>query len=66
MKSLPTRRALQKLQLLEKYGFRVPIGMILDTIKNPTRVNKRGNQYLAIKPIDENTHKESYTKSEKT
>lgn len=48
-----TKHAIEKIRLLEKYGFKVSLNMVIDTINNPVRVDRRGNQYLAVKPIDE-------------
>jgi len=48
-----TKHAIEKIRLLEKYGFKVSHNMVIDTINNPVRVDRRGNQYLAVKPIDE-------------
>ena len=48
-----TRHAIEKLRILERYGFTITLDMVVDTINNPVRVDRRGNQYLAIKPIDD-------------
>jgi len=48
-----TKHALQKIDILRKYGFEISLDTIVDVIENPARVDKRGKQYLAIKPIDE-------------
>jgi len=48
-----TKHAIEKIRLLEKYSFKVSLNMVIDTINNPVRVDRRGNQYLAVKPIDE-------------
>lgn len=48
-----TKHAIEKLRLLEKYGFKVTLDTVIETLDNPARIDKRAGQYLAIKPIDE-------------
>jgi len=39
--------------LLRAYGIYVDEDMVIDTVKNPFRVDRRGTQFLAIKPIND-------------
>jgi len=39
--------------VLKRYDFNISIDMVVEAIENPSRMDKRGNQYLAIKPISE-------------
>ncbi len=48
-----TRHAREKMQLLARYGFHVTEDMVVETIRSPARVDLRGEQFLAIRPIDE-------------
>ena len=48
-----TKHVLQKINILRKYGFETSLNTIVDAAKNTVRVNRRGKQYLAIKPINE-------------
>jgi len=48
-----TKHALQKINILRKYGFEISLDTIVDVIENPVRVDRKGKQYLAIKPINE-------------
>ncbi|MEM0450933.1 MAG: DUF2283 domain-containing protein [Nitrososphaerota archaeon] len=49
-----SRHAAEKLELLKKkYGFNISLNQVLETINRPVRVDRRGDQYLAIKPVDE-------------
>jgi len=47
-----TKHAKDKFKILEKYGFSIDINTVINVINNPVRVDKRGKQYLAIKPLN--------------
>ena len=48
-----TRHAREKMQLLAGYGFHVTEDMVGEAIRSPARVDRRGGQLLAIRPINE-------------
>jgi len=48
-----TRHAREKMQLLASYGFQVTEDMVVEAIRSPARVDHRGGQLLAIRPISE-------------
>lgn len=43
-----TKHALEKFEFAKNYGFEISIEVIL----NPERLDQKGDQYLAIKPIN--------------
>ncbi|MEM0357204.1 MAG: DUF4258 domain-containing protein [Candidatus Bathyarchaeia archaeon] len=47
-----TRHALRKFEVLKHYGFLVSKQQVIDVVRNPTRLETRGGQFLAVKPID--------------
>lgn len=48
-----TKHALEKFEMLKLYGFEIDRETIADTIQRPARVDRKGKQFLAIKPLNE-------------
>ena len=48
-----TKHAIEKLRILEKYGLKISLNTVINIVENPTRIDRRGKQYLAIKPLNE-------------
>ena len=48
-----TKHASEKLKLLETHGFPIPESIINKAVKNPDHMERRNEQTLAIKAIDE-------------
>lgn len=48
-----TEHASEKFKFLRKYGFRVTETVVKETVVNPHLVEQRGDQTLAIKPLDD-------------
>ncbi len=48
-----TKHAREKFALLEKYGFPLDEAAVRGTILNPSHVDRRRGQVLAIRPFDE-------------
>jgi tagatose-1,6-bisphosphate aldolase len=49
-----TKHAYEKIEFVKNYGFEIDEKKIVETIRNPTRLDQRGDQYFAIKPLDIN------------
>jgi len=47
-----TRHAVQKLNVVKRYGFEISRGQVIETVLNPRRLDRRDEQYFAIKIID--------------
>jgi len=47
-----TKHAVEKFEILRRYGLEVSKDQVRDTISKPKRVEQRGDQYLAIKPLN--------------
>ena len=47
-----TRHAREKFDFVRRYGFEVDEGKVLETVRNPSRLDQRFVQYFATKPID--------------
>ena len=48
-----TKHAREKFRRLKAYGFFVNEADVIDSIHKAVRVDRRGSQYLALRPIDE-------------
>ena len=48
-----TKHAREKFELLRRYGFSLPEARVKETISNPVRVDRRNNQLLALKPLNQ-------------
>ena len=48
-----TKHAHEKFALLSKYGFKIDETTVRRVIEDPSRVDSRGNQLLALKPVDQ-------------
>jgi len=48
-----TKHAQDKLRLLEAYGFHIDESMVVEAVRNPARLDRRGEQFLVLKPIDD-------------
>lgn len=46
-----TRHAKDKLVFVRRYGFNVDEATIKETVANPSRIDRRDNQILALKPL---------------
>lgn len=53
MKVRFTKHAYEKFAFLKRYGFEVDEAMVRQTVENPTRVERRGDQLLALRPINQ-------------
>ncbi|MGF3572978.1 MAG: DUF4258 domain-containing protein [Candidatus Bathyarchaeia archaeon] len=49
--SLP-RHALEKFDSLKHYGFQISESQVADAVLNPERIERRGNQFFAVKLIN--------------
>jgi len=47
-----TRHAREKFQFLKEYGFEITEASIREAILNPSRVERKDDQILALKPLD--------------
>jgi len=47
-----TKHAREKFDFVRHYGFEVDERKVLETIRNPSRLNQKYAQYFATKPID--------------
>ena len=47
-----TKHAHEKLEFVKNYGFDVSKNQVIDVISNPARLDKKDDQYIAIKPIN--------------
>lgn len=47
-----TRHAREKFQFLKEYGFEVPETSVREAVMNPSRVDRKDDQLLALKPLD--------------
>jgi hypothetical protein len=47
-----TRHALEKFDSLKRYGFQISESQVVDVILNPKRIERRDNQFFAVKLID--------------
>ncbi len=48
-----TKHASEKFELLKTYGFDVTKAFVTNTIMNPSRVDLRDDQSLALRPLNE-------------
>lgn len=49
-----TKHAIEKFDLLNRYGFEIKEKQVTETILHPDRLDKKSNQFLATKTIDRN------------
>ena len=47
-----TKHAIEKIELMKRYGFEISKEQVVATVLNPERLSKRGGQYFAIKVIN--------------
>jgi len=47
-----TRHAIEKFEVLKRYGLEVSEDQIINVISKPNRVDQRGDQYFAIKSLN--------------
>jgi len=47
-----TKHAREKLEFVKNYGFEIDKEKIIETIRNPTRLDQKVDQYFAIRPLD--------------
>jgi len=47
-----TKHARDKFEFVGEYGFKISEDTVKETIINPTRLERRNDQLLALKPID--------------
>jgi hypothetical protein len=47
-----TRHAVEKFELLKRYGFEVDKKEVIDTLLHPERVDERGSQFFATGIVD--------------
>jgi hypothetical protein len=47
-----TKHAREKFEFVGKYGFKMSEDIVKETIINPSRLERRNDQLLALKPID--------------
>ncbi len=48
-----TRHAKDKFKLLKEYGFDLAEAKVTEAVTSPSRVDRRGGQLLALKPLDQ-------------
>jgi len=47
-----TKHAVEKNEVMKRYGFEISEKQVVETVLNPERLSKRDNQYFAIKVIN--------------
>lgn len=47
-----TKHAVEKIEVMKRYGFEISEKQVVETVLNPERLSKRDNQYFAIKVIN--------------
>lgn len=47
-----TKHAIAKFEVVKHYGFEISNKQVIETVLNPERLDKRDNQYFAIKIIN--------------
>lgn len=47
-----TRHAVEKFEVLKRYGFEVDERQVVDVVLNPARSERRGGQFFAVKLLD--------------
>jgi hypothetical protein len=47
-----TRHAVEKFDVLKRYGFEVSERQVVDAVLNPARLEKRDGQFFAVKLLD--------------
>jgi len=47
-----TKHAIVKFEVVKHYGFEISNKQVIETVLNPERLDKRDNQYFAIKIIN--------------
>jgi len=53
MKVRFTKHAYEKFAFLKRYGFEVDEAVVRQTVEHPIRADRKGDQLLALKPIDQ-------------
>ena len=48
-----TKHAFEKFVLLKRYGFEIKERQVTEAVLNPDRLDKKSNQFLATKTIDQ-------------
>jgi hypothetical protein len=57
-----TKHAIAKFELVRHYGFEISNKQVIETVLNPERLDKRDNQYFAIKIINSKHALRGFTK----
>ena len=47
-----TKHALEKFDFVRQFGFVLEESQVIDAVKNPSRVDQKGNQFFASKVLD--------------
>jgi len=47
-----TKHAIEKLKVVKRYSFEISREQVVETVLDPKRLDKRGDQYFAIKIIN--------------
>ncbi|MEM3463671.1 MAG: hypothetical protein QXL91_02305 [Candidatus Bathyarchaeia archaeon] len=47
-----TKHATEKFVLLNRYGFGISVGSVMSAVLNPDRLERRNNQFFAVKLLD--------------
>ena len=47
-----TRHAVEKLDVVKRYGFEISRGQVIETVLNPWRLDRRDEQYFAIRILN--------------
>ncbi len=47
-----TRHAVEKFDFLKNYGFEIGKGQVIETVLYPSRLDRRGDQFFAVKLMD--------------
>ena len=47
-----TKYAVEKFEVVKRYGFEISRNQVIEAVLDPERLDKRGNQFFAIRLID--------------
>jgi hypothetical protein len=47
-----TRHAVEKFEVLKRYGFEIGVGPVMFAVLNPARLQRRDEQFFAVKLLD--------------
>ena len=47
-----TKHAVEKFEVLKRYGFEIGVGRVMFVVLNPARLERRDRQFFAVKLLD--------------